>query len=79
VSLSFVVEQAGCDSCAALVREALEPLAAVESIDIDENADVALVRLGTAATEEDVDRALAAVAEGAGHAYRIQPGSWRAA
>jgi copper chaperone CopZ len=79
MSLSFVVEEAGCESCAKLVREALEPLGTVESIEIDEAADVAAVRLDTTgATESDVDRALAAVSVGAGHAYRVRPGSWDA-
>jgi copper chaperone CopZ len=76
VSVSFVVEEAGCESCARLVRSALEPLGAVESVEIDEAADVADVRLDGPATEEDVNRALAAVSAGAGHAYRVRPGSW---
>lgn len=78
MSSTFIVEEAGCESCAALVREALEPLGAVESVEIDEAADVSTVRLSTSATEDDVNRALADVSAGAGHAYRIRPGSWRA-
>ena len=76
MSVSFVVEEAGCESCARLVRSALEPLGAVESVEIDETADVADVRLDGPATEEDVNRALAAVSAGAGHAYRVRAGSW---
>ena len=79
MSPSFVVEEAGCASCAALVREALERLGAVESVEVDEVADVAHVRLAAAASEADVERALADVSASAGHAYRVQPGSWRGA
>ena len=77
MSLSFVVEQAGCESCARLVRGALEPLATVESIEVDEDADAATVRLTGEATEDDVNLALAAASEGSGHEYRVRPGSWR--
>ena len=77
MSLSFVVSEAGCESCAKLVRQALEPLGAVESIEVDEAADEAAVRLDAAeTTESDVNRALAGVSAGAGHAYRVRPGSW---
>jgi copper chaperone CopZ len=78
VSNTFVVEEAGCESCAALVREALEPLGAVESVEVDEAADVAFVRLASSASEPDVNKALADVSASAGHAYRVRPGSWRA-
>jgi copper chaperone CopZ len=78
VSNTFVVEEAGCESCAALVREALEPLGAVESVEVDEAADVAYVRLASSASEPDVNKALADVSASAGHAYRVRPGSWRA-
>ena len=77
MSVSFVVEEAGCQSCAALVREALEPLGAVGAVVIDEAADSASVELAGDATEAEVNSALAAVSEGVGHAYRVQPGSWR--
>ena len=77
MSTSFVVEEAGCESCAALVREALEPLGAVESVEVDEAADVSTVRLAGGAAQDDVDRALADVSTGAGHTYRVRPGSWR--
>jgi copper chaperone CopZ len=78
VSNTFVVEEAGCESCAALVREALEPLGAVESVEVDEAADVAYVRLASSASEPDVNKARADVSASAGHAYRVRPGSWRA-
>ena len=74
--VAFVVEEAGCASCAALVREALEPLAAVESIEVDEAADQAKVRLAGDATEEDVNLALAGASEAVGHTYRVRPGTW---
>lgn len=75
----FVVEQAGCESCAALVRDALEESAAVAEIAVDEERDEALVRLGlgASATEDDVNRLLGEASAGAGHAYRVRPGSWR--
>ena len=79
MSVAFVVEEAGCASCAALVREALEPLGRVESVEVDEAADVSRVVLSGSASEAEVATALAGASEGAGHAYRIQPGSWRAA
>lgn len=77
MSLTFVVSEAGCESCAKLVREALEPLGAVESIDVDEAADEATVELTGKVTEADVNVALAGASEGVGHAYRVRPGSWR--
>ena len=79
MSLTFVVEEAGCESCAALVREALAPFGAVESVEVDEVADVAFVRLAASASEPDVNQALADVSASAGHTYRVRPGSWRAA
>ncbi|HEY4621882.1 MAG TPA: heavy-metal-associated domain-containing protein [Gaiellaceae bacterium] len=74
----FEVEQAGCVSCAARVRGALAPLAAVDGIEIDEDKDTATVRLapGTDATEVDVNRALLEASHGSGHVYRVKPGSW---
>lgn len=79
MALVFEVEEAGCDSCAALVRGALEPLATVESVEVDEAADRATVRLDAAAelAEADVAAALAGASAGAGHAYRVRPGTWR--
>jgi copper chaperone CopZ len=81
MEISFVVEEAGCDSCAALVRDALEPLGTVGSVEIDEAADVAAVTLSPARAlgEAEVGAALAEASEGTGHAYRVQPGSWSAA
>ena len=79
MTVEFVVSEAGCESCAALVRDALEPLGTVESLDVDEAADEATVRLGGDASEEAVNAALAAVSVGAGHAYRVRSDSWRTA
>lgn len=77
MSISFVVEQAGCESCAQLVRGALEPLGTVEAVEVDERADEATVRLGGETTEEEVNLALAGASQGVGHAYRVRTGSWR--
>jgi copper chaperone CopZ len=79
VAVTFVVEQAGCESCAARVRGALEPLAEVEAVEIDEEADAATVRAAGALSEEAVDEALGAASHGSGHAYRVRPGSWQVA
>lgn len=75
----FVVEQAGCESCAALVREALEEVAPVDDVTVDEASDSASVRLRprTPVSVDEVDRLLAAASAGTGHAYRVRPGSWR--
>lgn len=75
----FEVEQAGCESCAALVRDVLEEVAEVSEISIDERADLATVRLapGAAISEEDANRLLSGASYGTGHAYRVKPGSWR--
>lgn len=79
--LTFVVEEAGCHSCATRVRSALDPLARIERIDTDHDADVSTVRLvpERELTEDEVNDALAAVSEGTGHTYRVRPGSWSAA
>ncbi len=76
--VDFLVEQAGCASCAQRVRSALEPLARVERIEIDESADLATVTLVSEPPidEQRVSAALAEASEGAGHAYRVRPGSW---
>lgn len=76
----FQVEQAGCESCATLVRDVLEEIALVDEITIDEAADLATVRLapGAPLTEGDAGRLLEAASEGTGHAYAVAPGSWRA-
>jgi copper chaperone CopZ len=73
----FEVEHAGCESCAARVRRALEDLASVVEITIDEEADSATVTLAreTSASEDEINRALAEASHGSGHAYRVRPGS----
>jgi hypothetical protein len=77
--VEFVVEQAGCSSCADRVRTALEAVATVDTIEIDEEADAAAVRLRSEdpISEEAVGRLLSEAAAGSGHEYRVQPGSWR--
>lgn len=74
----FVVEQAGCPSCASLIREALDAIADVEGIEIDEAADRATVRLrqGSNPSQQSVGRVLETVSRDSGHAYRVMPGSW---
>jgi copper chaperone CopZ len=74
----FEVEQAGCPSCAALVRDALEEVATVLGVTIDEDADLATVLVASASlTTGQVDELLRE-ASPEGHAYRVRPGSWRA-
>ena len=74
----FVVEQAGCPSCASLIREALDAIADVDGIEIDEAADVATVHLqqGANLSEQTVADLLQTVSRDSGHGYRVQPGSW---
>ncbi|MBA3376582.1 MAG: cation transporter [Actinobacteria bacterium] len=74
----FVVEQAGCPSCAARIRAALEAIATVDAIEIDEGTDVASVRLANspAVLEDAVVLALQKASAGSGHEYRVEPGSW---
>ena len=76
--IRFVVEQAGCPSCASLIREALDAIADVAGIEIDEAADRATVRLqrGSNVSEQTVADVLETVSRDSGHAYRVQPGSW---
>jgi copper chaperone CopZ len=76
--VEFVVENAGCSSCADRVRGALEPIATVASVAIDESADVAGVRLETSGglTQEAVNEALRAASAGSGHEYRVRADSW---
>ena len=78
-AVTFVVEQAGCDSCAALIRDAVAPVASVEAIAVDAEADTATVRARTDAelSEDAVNGILAHASHGSGHAYRVKPGSWR--
>ena len=77
--IDFVIEEAGCESCAARVRAALGDLLAIDEITVDEAADVAVVH-AHAPTEVDlatVDAALADASRDSGHTYRVSPGSWR--
>ena len=76
--VEFVVEEAGCESCARRVRAALESIAAVESVEVDEEADAATVRLRGDVDEERASDALATASDGSGHTYRVRAGSWRA-
>lgn len=78
VEVSFEVEQAGCESCAARVRSALAVLE-ISALEIDESLDVALVtaRAVEEPRLETIDELLAAASEGAGHSYRVRPGSLR--
>jgi len=77
VRRSFVIEQAGCKSCAARVRAALANVVHVEGIEIDEGADTAFVRVsGDEVSERHVEAAIDAASEGSGHTYRIRAGSW---
>jgi copper chaperone CopZ len=79
VKIVFDVEQAGCESCADRVRGALALLGAVEAVEIDEGADLARVVLASSVNPDQsvVDEALAESSAGAGHLYRVRPGSWR--
>lgn len=76
----FVVENAGCSACAERVYAALSPLGLIDGVTIDEDADSATVsmRTGMSVSQEEVNRALAAASEGAGHKYRVQAHSWQA-
>ena len=76
-SVQFVVESAGCASCASRIQGALAEVGIVEAVDIDEAADVAVVRMSTPhASESRVNDVLGTASHGSGHAYRIRPGSW---
>lgn len=79
--VTFIVEEAGCESCAVRVRSALEPLGAVVAIEVDHDADASTVRLAGNGTlsEEALNRALESASREAGHAYRVRPGSFVAA
>jgi cation transport ATPase len=78
--IRFVVEHAGCSSCARRVRDALTTLTTVWEVDVDENADVAAVRVAASpgVTPATVGAALEEASAGAGHEYRVQAGSWSA-
>ena len=81
VEISFEVEQAGCASCSARVREALDTLLEISALEIDESRDAAVVtaRAVEEPSVETIDELLAAASEGAGHTYRVRSGSWRLA
>jgi hypothetical protein len=70
----FVVEQAGCETCAERVKSALAPMLAVESVSIDETADTATVvaRADTPLSLDAIDAALADASAGSGHTYRVR-------
>ncbi len=78
MKIGFDVEQAGCESCADRVRGALAPLGDVEAVEIDEQADLAAVVLVSTVEPNlaEVDEALSKASAGAGHLYRVRPGSW---
>jgi len=76
--VAFDVEQAGCESCGTLIGTALAEIGTVERLDVDESSDTAAVVLAGSATHEIVDAALERASAGAGHTYRVRPGSWRA-
>jgi hypothetical protein len=75
----FVVDGAGCESCAERVRSAVAPLVTVESITIDESTDTAtvVVRAESPPSVDAIDAALADASTGSGHAYRVQRRSFR--
>jgi copper chaperone CopZ len=76
-TVQFVVEQAGCSSCAVRIREALGEIATVRQVEIDEAADVAVVRLSSrSVSEKSVNDVLGAASQGSGHRYRVQSDSW---
>jgi hypothetical protein len=79
VEISFEVEQAGCASCAARIRDALAPLLEISELQIDESLDAAVIT--ARAVDEPavgtIDQLLAEASEGAGHEYRVRPGSLR--
>ena len=77
-SIHFVVEQAGCESCAARVHAALADLLVIEEVTVDEGADAAAVRAHAPPGLEvaTVDAALADASRGSGHTYRVSPSSW---
>lgn len=76
--VTFVVEEAGCDSCASRVRSSLEPLGEVQTIDVDHEADSSTVTVLPVAqlSEQSVNGALRDASAGTSHTYRVKPGSW---
>ena len=77
MTVVFAVEQAGCESCGRLLGTALGEVGTVESIEIDEDADIATVVLSGPASRSAVDAALADASSGGGHVYRVRADSWR--
>ncbi len=77
MSVAFDVEEAGRESCGNLIRTALNRVGTVESIQIDEESDIANVVLSGEAQRAAVDDALEEVSAGAGHSYRVRADSWR--
>jgi len=76
MTVAFVIEQAGCESCGELIGAALGRVGTVESIEIDEDADTAMVVLSGSVERAEVDAALDGTSVGAGHAYRVRADSW---
>ena len=78
-TIRFDVEQAGCASCADRIKAALASAATVEQITIDEELDTATVFITARQPidENAVNAVLALASAGAGHEYRIRPGSWQ--
>jgi hypothetical protein len=77
--LTFEVEEAGCASCATRVRDALSAVATVHAVDVRADEDLAAVRVSPSGnlSESEVNRLLGEASAGAGHAYRVKPGTWR--
>lgn len=77
-TVAFVVENAGCHSCAGRVRSALEGVGEVAAVAVDEAADTTSVRLvlSEEASVTTIDHLLEEASTGSGHAYRVRPGSW---
>jgi copper chaperone CopZ len=77
-AIRLIVEHAGCESCATRIRSALAPLLGIETITIDEAADIATVvaRAGTVPPREAIEAALAEASVGSGHTYRLRPASF---
>ena len=75
--VKFVIEGAGCESCATRVREALAPIVTVHDVAINDMADIATVSVSAPSiAESDVTEVLLAASVGSGHEYRVRSGSW---
>jgi cation transport ATPase len=75
---SFEVEHAGCAACAERIRQVLAAVATVDRIEVDEDADAAIVVISADGVERaTVDEALARASVGSGHDFRVRDGSWR--